>query len=360
MNFRITISRRRSLRNGALRSWPMAMALVAGSCGGSPTSAPTAVATPPNSSSASVVSVKVSGQAPIVGDSAQFSATASLSDGSQQVVTGLATWGSSNSGVASAISGGTVRGNAVGEADITATYQTVSGQVHVSIGLGVIPGGLAAGQYRFPTSNFDTMDAFITIEIDPGPTSSIFWAHQFFFEHGSGDDGAYLGLQTRGIAFGRDVGKMAIYSVWNAVDAVAGPGATFERFGNEGSGYSIRLPYQYQQGVTYRFRVSREGSGWWGVTLRDMSSGGEVSVGRILGKATWSGLSSYVANFTEGYSRVSSCAALEHARARFDQPAASPPSSLANLFDHHTYGNCVAVARTIASGSTLVHEVGVR
>ena len=135
--------------------------------------------------------------------------------------------------------------------------------------------------------------------------------------------------------------------------------ATAERFTHEGIGYGLRLPYDYRQGVTYRFRVSKESGGWWTVVLRDLSNGAEVALGRILGKSMWGGLRSDVANFTEVYSRVPSCAALENARVRFDPPTTRGGTVQANLTNHHTYGACASSARTTASGSTLIHEMGV-
>jgi hypothetical protein len=87
---------------------------------------------------AAVASVAVNGTAPAVGASSQFSATATLSDGTTQIVTTQATWASSNTSVAT-VGGGTVSAVAQGESDITATYQNVAGRVHVTIGTAVVP-----------------------------------------------------------------------------------------------------------------------------------------------------------------------------------------------------------------------------
>ena len=102
-------------------------------CGGSPpsTAAPSAVVTTP--SAPTVVSVAVSGSAPLAGASTQFSATATLSDGTTQSVTNAASWSSSNSSVASVSAIGAVTGVAAGDADITATYQTISGKARVTV-----------------------------------------------------------------------------------------------------------------------------------------------------------------------------------------------------------------------------------
>lgn len=93
----------------------------------SPTPTPAPVPTP------SVSSVTVSGTAPTFGATAPFSATANLSNGTAQTVTGQSTWRSSNTSVASVTDAGLVTGIDVGDADITATYQGASGTSHVSV-----------------------------------------------------------------------------------------------------------------------------------------------------------------------------------------------------------------------------------
>jgi hypothetical protein len=65
--------------------------------------------------------------------SAQFTAWANLSDGTQQIVTSQATWQSSSTAVATVTTAGVVRGVSVGAADITATYQGVSGVAHIQV-----------------------------------------------------------------------------------------------------------------------------------------------------------------------------------------------------------------------------------
>lgn len=85
------------------------------------------------STAATVMSVTVSGSAPTAGASAQFSATAVFSDGTTQSVTDAAAWSSSNSAVAGVTASGLVTAIAAGDADITATYRTISGKLRVTI-----------------------------------------------------------------------------------------------------------------------------------------------------------------------------------------------------------------------------------
>jgi|SRR5579864_742724 len=73
--------------------------------------------------SATVVSVTVTGPTVGVGLTAQFTATANMSDGTTQNVTTAAAWQSSNPAVATVSALGVVTGVAGGQTTITATYQ---------------------------------------------------------------------------------------------------------------------------------------------------------------------------------------------------------------------------------------------
>jgi len=99
----------------------LAAGLAADACGNSPASA------------TSVSTVTVSGVAPAVGSSAQFSAVATLSGGVTEDITGSATWASSNTAVATVSATGTVTALATGSAVITATYSGVAGTDSISV-----------------------------------------------------------------------------------------------------------------------------------------------------------------------------------------------------------------------------------
>ena len=105
------------------------------SCGGGGSASPPNSPTSPSSAAATVTSVTVSGalSAAKPGDSAQFNASAALSDGTSRSVSGQASWQSSSTSVATVSSGGMVTAMAAGEADIRATYQNVTGGVHVTV-----------------------------------------------------------------------------------------------------------------------------------------------------------------------------------------------------------------------------------
>lgn len=89
-----------------------------------------------------VQSLSVSGDTTIaVGESAQWQAIAQMSDGTQQNVTGAATWSSGSPSVASVV-GGLVSGQAEGSSLITATYngQSDAETVQVSAGAAQLVG----------------------------------------------------------------------------------------------------------------------------------------------------------------------------------------------------------------------------
>jgi uncharacterized protein YjdB len=80
----------------------------------------------------------MNGTPPALGETAQFTATATLSNGTTQDVTSQATWQSSNAAVATVTPTGIVRSVAAGEADISATYSSVSGSRQVRVSAAVV------------------------------------------------------------------------------------------------------------------------------------------------------------------------------------------------------------------------------
>jgi hypothetical protein len=108
--------------------WMMVTAIAAGSvfaigCGQSATSP-----------SSTVSSITVTGSAPTVGATAQFTAMATLADGTTQDVTAQATWQTSNSADATVSAMGVVTGMATGTVAVQATYQNVTGTDQIAIG----------------------------------------------------------------------------------------------------------------------------------------------------------------------------------------------------------------------------------
>src|SRR5205085_8827355 len=91
--------------------------------------------TNPTTQTPTVSSVTVSGPSSSAkpGDSAQFTATATLSNNTSQTVTNQSTWQSSNAAIATVSSTGLATATTAGEVDIRATYQGVTGSAHVTV-----------------------------------------------------------------------------------------------------------------------------------------------------------------------------------------------------------------------------------
>jgi len=102
-----------------------ALLVLAASC--SRTSSPPASPTP------SVTSIAVEGSAPAVGATSQLKATATLSDGTTQIVTNQATWRSSNASIVTISATGVATGIAAGDVEITASYSGVTGTARLAV-----------------------------------------------------------------------------------------------------------------------------------------------------------------------------------------------------------------------------------
>jgi hypothetical protein len=143
---------------------------------------------------------------------------------------------------------------------------------------------------------------------DPSPVG-YFWSHQVAL---LGGEAAYIGLQTMGA---EPRGKIAIFSVWAALDAEspehAGP------FGGEGTGMTVRIRYEWEPGRREQLAVRRDDAGWWRAEV------GGRSIGRIRVDPTWGGLSPTSIMWTERYAPpLRTCADMGHAVAWFGEPVA--------------------------------------
>ena len=128
-------------------------------CGGGtpPSPSPNPGLPPPTAPPPIVSSIAVSGIAPAVGATAQFTATATLSNGATQNVSNQATWQSSNTAIVTVSTAGLVTGVSNGDVDVRATYEGVTGLQHITL-------------VRPPLSAF-TRDYIEAIFLGSGPLS---------------------------------------------------------------------------------------------------------------------------------------------------------------------------------------------
>ena len=216
----------------------------------------------------------------------------------------------------------------------------------------VTPGGLVSSRY-YGQGAGEFAEVTLTIEQSPGPSVDYFWAQQFWPDSNE-DHGGYFGLQTNGTLQNSQVGKMLIFSIWNADQAEAGPGATAQTFGGEGIGYSVRLAYDWQLGVPYTFRISKDGDLWWRM---DIQSPGEQDI--FLGRIRITEdvpLEGYFANFVEYYTPVDDCNDLAYTAATFS------PTNFAGFtypaMDLEVYGPCAENAAGEITAGTARFETG--
>jgi hypothetical protein len=143
---------------------------------------------------------------------------------------------------------------------------------------------------------------------DPSPVG-YFWSHQVAV---LGGEAAYFGLQTQG---SEPTGKIAIFSVWGALDA-EGPEYAAP-FGGEGVGMTVRIRYQWATLRRERLSLRAAGGGWWAAVV------GDALVGRIRVDPTWGGLGSTSIMWTERYAPpLRRCSDMGHAVAWFGPPIA--------------------------------------
>jgi hypothetical protein len=227
----------------------------------------------------------------------------------------------------------------------------------------ITPGGMVYAWYDWPqvlSSGFNNFDVFLTIDVDPGAQSAYYWAYQFGFKDG---DGGYMGLQTNGCMQGEWIGKMAIFSIWKALEAEPGPGASCEEFAGEGEGWSCRIPYEWIEGHKYSLLIDLNGvdeqeNEWWGAWIIDTSTSQETFIGRIKVPSSWQWLGYSSGVWVEYYGQVNGCNSIPYALARFEQPIADNGSFVPQNLTPIIGTTCTNSQITLIENQGVMFETG--
>src|SRR5262249_13817889 len=127
----------------------------------------------------------------------------------------------------------------------------------------------------------------------------MFWAATFGIEASGG--GGYIGIQDGAKRRSGATGRIAIFSIWNAVGADPGPGATCTRFGGGGTGYSCPVDYDWHPRDTYRLRVWAIPPQAWRGAIINERTGVEHVLGDIHVPQSWGWLGTTLDEFTENF-----------------------------------------------------------
>jgi hypothetical protein len=203
-------------------------------------------------------------------------------------------------------------------------------------------------------SDIYNSDIFLTIDKEPNPLSKPFyyWSKNIWFKDGNL---AYFGLQTNGMIKRQWVGKLVIFSVWNAKDFQAGPKSSCEKFDGEGEGLSCRQKYDWQEGHKYRLRIWYVNDSWWAFYIKDMNTEVEDYIGKI--KAPSPSQINGFALFYEYFTPVKSCEDVPYAKATFSNPTANGGIYKAKFYGVKFNNECKNINAT-KSGSEFIAETG--
>jgi hypothetical protein len=168
--------------------------------------------------------------------------------------------------------------------------------------------------WELPQDDLWNVEGAIGVEQFPGDESKYFWAWFYNFDNG---DGTYIGLQTTGGP------RMAIFSIWNAVEA---DGPACVAFGGEGDGLSCRLPFNFEPGHVYRTRIRSLSDDWWAGSIIDANTLEEYPIGSIRTRPGVSGIQGWAVSFTEYYGDDVPCSDIGIAGAWFERPLANDGS----------------------------------
>jgi hypothetical protein len=191
-----------------------------------------------------------------------------------------------------------------------------------------------AGDTQF-SGNKDGVDLLFTIERAPEFTHLYYWARPFWVSNGAKEYGGYLGLQSHNN--GKKIALFSFFGVGKGGIKGDLPGAKLnvENKGFDGDpagkGTQTVAPFEWKEGVTYRFRVTsgnRNGKTYVFTHIKDLSTEQENLLGAIeVDPGTWK-IKARLSAFTEiaygkgkhkyGHDWGDYANTISYARARFD------------------------------------------
>jgi hypothetical protein len=131
--------------------------------------------------------------------------------------------------------------------------------------------------------SFFKSDWTVNVSLVPGGGAGHFFSRQGNLEAAAGGAGStwYAGMQTNQAGV-----NGLIFSVWEAIDSIAGdlPSTLAQPFSGEGEGQQVLAPFAWSQGRTYKFKIQSDlarGTGWVACYVKDMVTAIEIHLGSI-------------------------------------------------------------------------------
>ncbi len=189
-----------------------------------------------------------------------------------------------------------------------------------------------SGQHQWGAAYLDWRGARLDASFSLSQIIEIFEiSDQMFWQSGwrwdNLPDGGYLGIQTKGSFFERGETDLAIFSIWNATEAIPGNGGLCRVFGGEGSGFSCRVPIDVKRNGKYEFTISIDlsrGKDWWKAQVKELNSKQTQEIGSIKIRSQVAVATNWN-NFIEYWGPAVACNAVGKASAKFYVPKSTNP-----------------------------------
>ena len=113
---------------------------------------------------------------------------------------------------------------------------------------------------QWPTdkSGYTEMSVDITVQEDDFG-DYYYYSHTIYLDGRNTENNEpnvmYAGFQNKGWSGEGWIEKMGIFSVWGAYEGMKEPNGWGTEFGGEGTGYSVRIPFEWNVGTTYRLTI---------------------------------------------------------------------------------------------------------
>jgi len=220
-----------------------------------------------------------------------------------------------------------------------------------------IPFGIVSIQQSWTESSQYQKTSFtLTVNKEPRMNAGYFWAQQFWFHRG---DGGYIGLQSGGNINGK-CQKIAIFSIWKSVSANKSviDESTAEPFAHEGSGFSCKIPFNWEEETAYKIMLQKVGiksaKNTWQGSVVNLLNGESSIIGNIDIPNEWGNLKPETNFFVEYFRPVESCESTPFQKSTFENSVIFKEVEVhPQKFNFNTYGECASIGTVNKNGEVF-------
>jgi hypothetical protein len=204
-----------------------------------------------------------------------------------------------------------------------------------------VPGRLVYAFQDWESSNetVESLSTTMKVNCPKHQVTEYYWGVQFVFNNGNI---GWVGMTSSCMGLG---GNGFVFTICDALSAEAHPEGYISKSIEPGNGLSCILPYDWNNGMTYGFHLTKNISNStpeglrWNLSVEEMDTGQWFHVGDLITNPTWDSFYNWSAYFVEYFGPIMDCDVMPRGTVMFDSLQCNDEKTLP-ILDIYTTDAC--------------------